>query len=191
MLSACPFLSVPYTLRKAIDKPGKRSVEGDGEKLICHEAYKMVQLQRVPWGLELPRQLSTRAGCGPFNKIPLEAKGLLQPLLLPHLFWARKPEGPSPCVHGTAPDAPPLLSEQKVSPVRQAPLITSLLQMMKVEKQVVMSDTAGGGEYPEVPVPVVVFRGLGKEAWCGLFLRGSQGSPTSLYMAAALQISHP
>lgn len=32
MLGAYPFLSMPYTLRKAMDKLGKRSVEG-GEKL--------------------------------------------------------------------------------------------------------------------------------------------------------------
>lgn len=40
---------------------------------------------------------------------------------------------------------------------------------------------ARGGEGPEVPVPVVVFGGLGNEA-----RRGSWGSPTSVSMAAAL-----
>lgn len=34
MLGACPFLSMPYTLRKAMDKLGKRLVEGEGEKFV-------------------------------------------------------------------------------------------------------------------------------------------------------------
>lgn len=33
MLGACPFLSMPYTLRKAMDKLGKRSVR-EKEKLV-------------------------------------------------------------------------------------------------------------------------------------------------------------
>lgn len=39
---------------------------------------------------------------------------------------------------------------------------------------------------PRSPVPAVVFRGLGKEAQCSLFVKGFQGSSTGLYMAAAL-----
>lgn len=34
MLGSCPFLSMLYTLRKAMNKLGKRSVEGGGEKLL-------------------------------------------------------------------------------------------------------------------------------------------------------------
>lgn len=186
MLGACPFLSVPYTLRKAIDKPGKRSVEGEVEKLMCHEACKMEQLQRVPWGLE--RQPSTRAGCGPCNRASAEPRALSSPRSC-LLTSSEQGNLSGPARVSTAQHL--MLHLHCQSRKALQPLITSLLQMMKVEKQVVMSDTATRGcECPEGSVPVVVFRGLGKEAWCGLFLRGSQGSPTSLYMAAALYKYH-